>query len=375
MSTGPAQPDGEQQVFICYRRQECAAYAGRLYDAMVDQFGPGNVFMDLDMQPGVDFTERITRVVSGCRALLVVIGPEWASATGEHARPRIGEDDDFVRLEVETGLGHATVTAIPVLVGGAEMPRPEQLPEALRAITRRNALELSNRNWRHDIARLGETIEMLRPRWTPRAKIPAPQLVLEGILVAATVAYAGRALGDKLSFDSTIENVTMRRMLGSALLAAALALWLALRTGRTRPLQLARIVFASLLLGVVAGCLSGLIWGGTWNPAEAFGDTHLLKSDLDRRDVFSTVPLGALTGGLLGWLWFPRRVVASIAVGIGAAMLAQQLCISVGINEEVMPGVARTAAIVAASSVGASLVAMIALSYRSSAAATEPGAR
>jgi hypothetical protein len=40
------------KVFITYRREETAAHAGRLYDAMVARFGEANVFMDVDMRPG-----------------------------------------------------------------------------------------------------------------------------------------------------------------------------------------------------------------------------------------------------------------------------------------------------------------------------------
>ncbi len=68
-----------QRVFISYRRQDSAAYAGRIYDAMVARFGERNVFMDLDLAPGVDFVERITGAVSACQVLIEVIGPTWAA--------------------------------------------------------------------------------------------------------------------------------------------------------------------------------------------------------------------------------------------------------------------------------------------------------
>src|ERR1043166_2741990 len=112
-----------QKVFICYRREETAAHAGRLYDAMVARFGESNVFMDVDIAPGVDFVERITKVVSGCLVLIVVMGPRWATAEDEEGQPRLSDPDDFVRLEVETALRRPDVTPIPVLVSGARMPR------------------------------------------------------------------------------------------------------------------------------------------------------------------------------------------------------------------------------------------------------------
>ena len=56
-----------QRVFISYRRQDSAAYAGRLYDAMVARFEERNVFLgeatvpiDLaQLPPGMEGTARI----------------------------------------------------------------------------------------------------------------------------------------------------------------------------------------------------------------------------------------------------------------------------------------------------------------------------
>ena len=39
---------------------------------------------------------------------------------------------------------------VPVLVGGARMPKPEQLPEDIRAITTKNALPLRHESFDDD---------------------------------------------------------------------------------------------------------------------------------------------------------------------------------------------------------------------------------
>jgi hypothetical protein len=78
------------KVFISYRREETAGHAGRLYDAIAARFGDRNVFMDVDLAPGIDFVEQITEAVGACGVLLVVMGPTWARArmTGAtRARP------------------------------------------------------------------------------------------------------------------------------------------------------------------------------------------------------------------------------------------------------------------------------------------------
>jgi TIR domain len=163
VSVGPAEPESTpaQRVFISYRRQDSAAYAGRIYDAMVARFGERNVFMDLDLAPGVDFVERITEAVSACQVLIEVIGPTWATVKDDEGQIRIADPEDFVRLELEIALRRPEVTVIPALVSGAQMPDQRDLPPELGAIARRNALELSDRRWRYDVGQLISTLEEL----------------------------------------------------------------------------------------------------------------------------------------------------------------------------------------------------------------------
>ena len=73
----------------------------------------------------------------------------------------IADPEDFVRLEVETGLRRPEVTPIPVLVAGARMPNRQDLPPEVQAITRRNALELSDYRWRADIGLLISRLDEL----------------------------------------------------------------------------------------------------------------------------------------------------------------------------------------------------------------------
>ncbi len=158
MRPGPSKPGSAPgpKVFITYRREETGPHAGRLYDAMVARYGEDNVFMDVDMAPGVDFVERITEAVAACQVLIVVMGPRWATVANEKGTARLADPEDFVRLELETGLRRPDVTPIPVLVSGAQMPNREDLPSEVQAITRRNAIELSDQRWRSDVGRLDQ---------------------------------------------------------------------------------------------------------------------------------------------------------------------------------------------------------------------------
>ena len=181
------------KVFITYRREETSPHAGRLYDAMVARYGEDNVFMDVDMAPGIDFVERITDAVAACEVLIVVMGPRWATVENEKGTARIADPEDFVRLELETALRRPDVTPIPVLVSGAQMPNREDLPSEVQAITRRNAVELSDQRWRSDVGRLISTLDELiaEPPLISRAAAPDRGVASEEAAPADTARAAG----------------------------------------------------------------------------------------------------------------------------------------------------------------------------------------
>jgi TIR domain len=334
-------PGGEtaQKVFISYRREDTAPYAGRLYDAMVARFGERNVFMDVDMAPGVDFVERITRVVSGCVVLIVVMGPSWATVSGEDGAPRLAEPDDFVRLEVETALRRPDVTPIPVLVSGARMPKPEQLPAELQALARRNALELSDGRWSYDIGRLVETLdgllggdETVAAEFSTQEQEVAPppdwRLLLEGMLLAGLVAYAARRwLGGLIEGQEEETHLhqlvilLVRRTETWALTGAALAGWLALRLRRPQWFALGLL---GLLVGAIAGATGGVIWG----VPSLLPHPQASPEAKDWIQVASIAVTGGLLGGLLGSIWAPPRVGAALAGGLAGGVLTQLVFIA-----------------------------------------------
>jgi hypothetical protein len=87
--------------------------------------------------------------VGKCDALLAVIGKGWIDARDDKGARRLDNPDDFVRIEIESALKQDK-RVIPVLVGDTRMPRPEELPEAIRPLARRNAVRLSHERFRAD---------------------------------------------------------------------------------------------------------------------------------------------------------------------------------------------------------------------------------
>jgi hypothetical protein len=153
---------GDGRIFVSYRREDSAHVAGRLVDRLIERFGVGKVFMDVDsLEPGVDFAESIERAVEACNVLLAVIGENWADVKDEQGRRRLEDPSDFVVLEIRAAL-ERDVRVIPVLVDDARMPRPDQLPPALERLTRRHAVRVHHESFRRDIDGLinvmGQTI-------------------------------------------------------------------------------------------------------------------------------------------------------------------------------------------------------------------------
>lgn len=144
------------RIFISYRRDDAAGYAGRIEDALEAHLGPGSVFRDvLDIAPGEDFVAAIRARLAGAQAVLVLIGPRWAGGDTP-GRRRIDEAGDFVRLEVAMALDSGA-RIVPVLLPGASMPTEADLPVPLKPLAHRNALGLSDAHWDADIARLAAT--------------------------------------------------------------------------------------------------------------------------------------------------------------------------------------------------------------------------
>ncbi|HRB29153.1 MAG: SUMF1/EgtB/PvdO family nonheme iron enzyme [Nitrosomonas sp.] len=132
------------KIFISYRRDDSAAYAGRLYDRLVSHFGRGHVFMDIDqIEPGEVFDQVIKDKLAAVQVAVVLIGERWLDIADASGQRRLDNPDDWVRLEITTLL-ERNIRVIPVLVGGATMPKPTQLPECMIPLIRRHALEIAS---------------------------------------------------------------------------------------------------------------------------------------------------------------------------------------------------------------------------------------
>jgi tetratricopeptide (TPR) repeat protein len=162
-------------VFICYRHDDSAPYAGRLYDHLIDRFGASRVFMDTDtIKPGDDFVDVIEERVAACDVLICLIGRRWVEAKDKDGNRRLENPKDFVRLEIESALKRR-VRVIPALVDGAQMPEAAQLPQSMSPLSRRNAFEITNSAFRQNVAYLVRVLEQsVGASAAPKPKDPEP---------------------------------------------------------------------------------------------------------------------------------------------------------------------------------------------------------
>jgi formylglycine-generating enzyme required for sulfatase activity len=183
------------KIFINYRRANALAGAGRLQDRLAEAFGKKNLFMDVDHIPaGVDFVTYLSQQVAECDVFLAVMAPGWLDARDDAGQRRIDDPADFVAIEIAAALARGDkIRVIPVLLDGTPMPKADELPEALKPLARRNAVDVRN-------AQFGRDAEVLigKIREALKADKPAPKrwpLIAGAAGVVAAGYFAAALLG------------------------------------------------------------------------------------------------------------------------------------------------------------------------------------
>src|SRR5262249_5088106 len=163
-------------IFICYRREDSADVAGRIYDRLVDHFGLEHVFMDVDpncIRPGFDFRSEIKGKIELCSIVIVVIGDAWLAQVD--GKRRIDDENDYVRFEIESAL-RSKKPIIPVLTRSASHPTKAMLPASLEDLAYRHGTSIRHESFGADMDSLISQMDKLfgRQESTP-AKSAGPK--------------------------------------------------------------------------------------------------------------------------------------------------------------------------------------------------------
>jgi hypothetical protein len=203
-------------IFLSYRREDSEGQAGRLYDDLVAAFGSDSVFMDVAaIQPGRDFRKSIDQSLNSCGVFLSLIGKNWLTAKDAAGQRRLDDPADFVRIETGAALKR-DIPVIPVLVQGALAPKPDQLPDDLKELAFRNAVELTHARWDSDIQVL---LKALRPLISQPGLKPEPERlqrgsklgVIKSLAAIAVLLVIGIGLALYLRAAKKVDNAADRR--------------------------------------------------------------------------------------------------------------------------------------------------------------------
>ena len=145
-------------IFINYRRDDSAGAAGRIYDRLAQAFGKDNIFMDVDnISTAVNFVQQLERELTNCKVFLCVVGHNWLNAKGEDGHRRLDQPDDYVRTEIAASIKR-DITIIPILIDGARMPKPRELPDDIAPLAARQALDVNSVHFQRDVNELTQII-------------------------------------------------------------------------------------------------------------------------------------------------------------------------------------------------------------------------
>ena len=225
------------------------------------------MFFDVDaIPPGRDFVDVLSDRVGKCDALIAVIGRHWVAGGDGDKRRRLDDPNDFVRIEIEAAL-RRDVPVIPVLVDGAGMPQAADLPDSLKNLTRRQAVEISLTRFDSDAERLTEALSQIEDDQRRREGVRTPAGGRAGgPTAAAPRAPELAAQGEKKGSGRLIPALVIL-VLAAAVVAGA-AMWLVGRGATHTPEKAAE-----------PGSAGAAASPEEWLTREAFGAELRKQSD------------------------------------------------------------------------------------------------
>jgi TIR domain len=133
-------------IFISYRGSDQNWATELVYKCMTEAFGADAVFKaGNSLRVGEEFPPVLRSEAASCPVMLACIGPGWLTATAPDGGRRLDSPGDWVREEIAISLQSGN-HLVPLLLGNrneVEVPKPDLVPESIRAMVHRQAVWLT----------------------------------------------------------------------------------------------------------------------------------------------------------------------------------------------------------------------------------------
>jgi hypothetical protein len=130
------------EIFIGYREKDARRTPDFVLEA-ISQRCPNNVFLDRESLRAGPFRDQIDAELAKAKVFLFLIGPDWLTVKDGDGQPRLVDPNDVHRHEIATALRRGA-RVIPVLVGDADLPRANDLPDDIRTLPDQQARTLGD---------------------------------------------------------------------------------------------------------------------------------------------------------------------------------------------------------------------------------------
>lgn len=163
----------QPKIFICYRRGDAGPYAELIYTYSSQIVGHAHVFLDVDSIPlGHDFRSYLRNYLDKVQILYVLIGPKWM----EIGHSKFQDENDYVRYEIKYALEQGKIV-VPVLLPGANLPSPKDLPEDIKDLIFRQGYPIDRNHVKRDSEYLTRRVvdAFLNNNPKPVSPDPAPK--------------------------------------------------------------------------------------------------------------------------------------------------------------------------------------------------------
>lgn len=181
-------------IFINYRRGENLRDAQHLATLLGKRFGEKRIFLDVrGIDGGEHWLHALEKQVAASDVMVALIGKSWIDVADDEGNRRLDNAHDFVRFEIAQAL-QRNIPVLPVLLDGAPMPKINQLPHDLMALTLFQAMPLRVESVVQDAEAIARRLKIMldqRRRGGVSARVAAA--------VAAVVLAAGVAVGAYLA--------------------------------------------------------------------------------------------------------------------------------------------------------------------------------